>query len=127
MDYGHAEVALQHVDDAHHAPSGAEKIDALRLLAVLQEHPFHMGIDLFAGQIPNLLERHVDSFHAEHIEARIHEIAREGVVDLSGKIRGAHEALHLQRMQSRIWLVPEVKMGVLYFASHFLISSASPA
>ena len=57
MDHRDAQVLLQHIDHREHAPTGAEQIDGLRALAVLEEGALHVGIDLMRRQLADLIER----------------------------------------------------------------------
>ena len=68
MHHRHAEVLLQRVDHIEHAPAGAEQIDRVGL-AVLEEGLLHEGVDLVRRKLPDLAERDVEAFHAEHVEA----------------------------------------------------------
>src|SRR6266550_6647065 len=84
VHHRHAEVLLQQIDDRQYAPAGAEEVDRVGL-AVLEEGALDVGIDLFGGKLADLVERHVDARHGEHVEARGAEVIGEHVIDGAGE------------------------------------------
>ena len=63
-----------------------------------------MGVDLLAGQFLHLVERHIDAFHAAHLETCVAKIFGEDGIELFREIGGADEALGLERVE-RIHMV----------------------
>src|SRR5262249_24575460 len=82
---------------------------ALRLLAMLHEDLFDMGINKLSREVANLLEGNIDSFHAEHVKTRIDEIFGKGLVDSAREVGGADKALDLERAQRADMVRPGCK------------------
>src|SRR5262245_21408285 len=94
----HAKILLQKIDDRQHAPAGAEKIDRVGL-AMLEEGPFDMGVDLLGGELADLVESDLDALHAEDVEARLDKIVRKQVVDAAAEIGRAQDLPGPERAQ----------------------------
>ena len=75
------QVLLQQRDDVERTPARAQHVDRIRALMWVEEVALDMRIDLLAGEILHLVERHLDAIHAAHDKSRVAEILGKNLVE----------------------------------------------